>query len=77
MSTRDPVIEAYLETDAEKRLHLFMDCPSLRNEFIEIDLREYRAAIGSKQRRGAAPKGSLLSRWLTAMANCCLRSTKA
>jgi hypothetical protein len=31
------MLEPYGEADFEKRLNLFLECPSLRTEFIEID----------------------------------------
>ena len=77
MPNRDPVIEAYRTADAGKRLYLFMDYPSLRSEFIAIDLGEYRAAPKSNHRQGTAPKRSLPSRWFTALTNCCLKYTRA
>jgi len=71
MGTRDRIIEKYLEADAEKRLYLFLDCPSLRNEFIEIDLAEYRTKDTAKEKTGTAPVRSFLRWWRTAAANCC------
>ena len=32
------IIREYREAGSEKRLYLFLDCPSLRKEFIEIEL---------------------------------------
>ena len=71
MKTRDRIIEEYLEADAEKRLYLFLECPSLRNEFIEIDLGEYRMEDRAMKKTGTAPIRSLLRRWQNAAADCC------
>ena len=38
MRDLESIIRKYQEADSEKRLYLFLDCPSLRNEFIEIEL---------------------------------------
>ena len=35
-STRE-ILEEYRRGDLEKRLNLFLECPSLREEFSEID----------------------------------------
>lgn len=35
-STRE-ILEEYRRGDLEKRLNLFLECPSLRTEFSEID----------------------------------------
>ena len=34
------ITEDYRQSDSERRLYLFLDCPSLRNEFIRIDREE-------------------------------------
>ena len=31
------ITEEYLNGDVEKRLHLFLECPLLRDEFIQIE----------------------------------------
>lgn len=31
------ILEEYKRSNSEKRLNLFMECPSLRTRFIEID----------------------------------------
>ena len=38
MRDLESIIREYREADSDRRLHLFLDCPSLRNEFIEIEL---------------------------------------
>ena len=38
-STRE-ILEEYRRGDLEKRLNLFLECPSLRTEFSEIDKTE-------------------------------------
>lgn len=38
-STRN-IIEEYRKADVEKRLDLFLECPSLRTRFAEIDQSE-------------------------------------
>ena len=76
MRTRDRIIGKYLEADSEKRLYLFLDCPSLRNEFIEIDLSEYRSDTAMKKTE-TAPVRSFLRWWRTTAASCCLIFKKA
>ena len=34
------ITEDYRQSDSERRLYLFLDCPSLRNEFIRIEREE-------------------------------------
>jgi hypothetical protein len=38
MRDLESIIREYREADSDRRLHLFLDSPSLRNEFIEIEL---------------------------------------
>jgi hypothetical protein len=38
MRNLQSIIREYRQAGSEKRLHLFLDCPSLRNEFLEIEL---------------------------------------
>ena len=40
MRSSQSILEEYREADFEKRLNLFLECPSLRTEFIEIDQSE-------------------------------------
>ena len=40
MRDLNAIIEDYRHSDSERRLYLFLDCPSLRNEFIRIDREE-------------------------------------
>jgi len=76
MSNSDRIIEEYLKADLEKRLSLFLDCPALRNEFIEIDFSEYQPATRVKKNEGTVLERSFPSRWLTAVASCCLKSRR-
>ena len=63
MTTHNQIIERYREADTEQRLYLFLDCPSLRNEFIEIDLSEYRAKDSAMKKTKTAPVRSFLGWW--------------
>jgi hypothetical protein len=38
MRDLESIIGEYREADSEKRLYFFLDCPSLRNDFMEIEL---------------------------------------
>ena len=40
MTGNKNILEEYRKGDLDKRLNLFMECPSLRNRFLEIDLSE-------------------------------------
>lgn len=40
MNNTESILEQYREADFEKRLNLFLECPALRNRFIEIDQSE-------------------------------------
>ena len=40
MKDIESIIKDYRGSDSERRLYLFLDCPSLRNEFIKIDQSE-------------------------------------
>ena len=40
MKTTDRIIEQYRQGDFENRLNLFLECPTLREEFTQIDLAE-------------------------------------
>lgn len=40
MRSTESILAAYKRTDLEKRLNLFLECPSLRTRFIEIDQSE-------------------------------------
>jgi hypothetical protein len=37
MNQTDRIIQEYKSSDFEKRLNLFLECPSLRTRFLEID----------------------------------------
>ena len=40
MKTIDRIIDQYRQADFEERLNLFLECPSLREDFTRIDLAE-------------------------------------
>jgi len=40
MLSIESILQEYEKGDFDKRLHLFLECPSLRNWFMEIDQRE-------------------------------------
>lgn len=44
--------EEYLKGDAEKRLHLFLECPLLRDEFIQIEQGEALAQSARSSQPG-------------------------
>ena len=35
------ITEDYRQSDSERRLYLFLDCPQLRDEFMKTELGEY------------------------------------
>ncbi len=53
MRDLDSIILEYREADSEKRLYLFLDCPSLRHEFIEIELH-----LGTQEKKSVFDNGS-------------------
>jgi len=54
MRDLESIIRKYQEADSEKRLYLFLDCPSLRNEFIEIELHS-----GTKEKKSVSDSNSI------------------
>jgi len=40
MTRSKNILEEYRKGDLDKRLNLFLECPSLRNKFLEIDQSE-------------------------------------
>ena len=40
MTRRKNILEEYRKADLNKRLNLFLECPSLRSRFLEIDQSE-------------------------------------
>ena len=44
---KDPqtILEDYRKADHEKRLYLFLECRSLRPQFVEIEHQAYRARL--------------------------------
>jgi hypothetical protein len=73
MSNSNRVIEEYHKADFGKRLSLFLDYPALRDEFIEIDFSEHRPAKHVEETKEAVMGCPMPSRWLTVVANCCLK----
>lgn len=69
MNERDSIITAYRQADFDKRLSLFLDCPWLREEFIQIDQKSEQP--GRLQRRSAGPRWSpwSIGRVLAGLAN--------
>jgi hypothetical protein len=55
MRSTQSILEEYWRADLEKRLNLFLECPSLRNRFQEID--ESEIAGGLRPRRGLGADG--------------------
>ena len=53
MSNLESIVREYRKADSEKRLHLFLDCPPLRNEFIEIELHS-----GTKEKKRVSDNSS-------------------
>ena len=53
MRNLESIIREYREADSDRRLHLFLDCPSLRNEFVEIELHS-----GTQEKRSIFGDGS-------------------
>lgn len=45
------IIETYRREGIESRLSLFLQCPELRNAFIEIDQNDYKREEPSRQNR--------------------------
>ena len=71
MRNQDQIIEAYRNADAEKRLFIFLGSPSLRNEFIEIDLSEYRKKDAATAKETPTEGRSFLRWWRNAAGYCC------
>jgi len=40
MRSTESIVEEYKQADLERRINLFLECPSLRARFIEIDQSE-------------------------------------
>ena len=49
MNQIDQIVEEYKSSDFEKRLNLFLECPSLRTRFLEIDLNSEDDAASAKK----------------------------
>jgi len=45
MGDMESILEEYCQADHEKRLSLFLECTSLRNEFIAIEQSEASAEV--------------------------------
>ena len=72
MKSSGRIIEEYYEADLEKRLYLFLECPSLRREFIEIDLSGNRRESQAEKNQAAVREVSFFSRWFAVVANYCM-----
>ena len=44
MRSSEQIIEEYRQSDHQKRLHMFLDCPELREEMIDIEQANSTAA---------------------------------
>jgi hypothetical protein len=77
MTDHARIIERYRQAETEERLNLFLECPELRNDFIKIDLGEYRSESPSIKKNAMAPVKSYIRRWRNAMAHCRLIFRKA
>lgn len=75
MKSRKQIMETYRQGDLQKRLHLFLDCPELRREMIEIEQNETAATGCAAQDPVLSYRGkkSILSRigCLWPLENCC------
>ncbi|MFC1863083.1 hypothetical protein ACFL1Z_03935 [Thermodesulfobacteriota bacterium] len=49
MNQTDQIVEEYKSSDFEKRLNLFLECPSLRTKFLEIDQNNEDDAASAKK----------------------------
>lgn len=47
MKNRCRIIETYRKADCERRLNLFLECPAMRKDFIEIETREESTKSGN------------------------------
>ncbi|MDJ0915676.1 MAG: hypothetical protein QNI95_19075 [Desulfobacterales bacterium] len=51
------IITEYRQGDFEKRLHLFLECPALRDEFMMIDINGNDSVIESSRKLDLAVRG--------------------
>ena len=63
----DRIIEEYRKSDFEKRLYLFLEHRSLRNEFVDIDMEELQTGSAAKPLWVAKPKRSTIVRLISAL----------
>ncbi len=66
MQAFDKIVEQYRQANEEQRLYLYMDCPPLREEFLEIDRQDRATAQTAREVRPAACSkliDRLLLRW--------------
>ena len=63
MVSTDSILEEYRRADFDKRLNLFLECPSFRTWFMEIDQSEMAGECSRKTSGEADPvvKGTLYS----------------
>ena len=73
MPRADDILKAYLSADNETRLHIYLQHPPLRNEFIQIDLNKKSPPVETKKTRKNHLKKSSRSGWRTSISNCCLK----
>ena len=70
MRTTESILEEYRDADCERRLSLFLECPPLRTEFIEIEQSEtsgqYSFAQCGEEKVSARGFCFLMRRWLGA-----------
>ena len=56
MKSIETIVEDYRDSDSEERLYMFLDSPSLRNYFINIELSEASAEPRGRKRDGIGSK---------------------
>jgi hypothetical protein len=73
MDPIDHILKDYPTADLEKRLSHFLDCPELRTEFMEIEIKEYRQAAWANNKGPAVPKQTSARQRLATIAGFCLK----
>lgn len=61
------IVEQYRQADEEQRLYLYLDCPPLRDEFLEIDRQDANRQKNNHRLRPTVKSG-LIERLLL---KCC------
>ncbi len=61
MGDAGTIIKSYKDADETKRLHIYLECPELRERFMEIECGEHQVSA----LKPAVKTGSLLSRCLS------------